>query len=158
MKVSAQLKSICIHSTTSHLNFPGGPEAETQCSQCRRPRFSSWLGNLTPHAPTKSSHAATIDLACCNEDWRSRMGQVRPSAAKEINKILKNPKQAVIKHLLCIPCPALVTWWGWHGHTAPAQVEFTMWQRGRHQAGNCPRTISICNESRLFKKLYEEFI
>ena len=38
------------------------------------------------------------------------MGQVRPSAAKEINKILKKKtKQAVIKHLLCILYPALVT-------------------------------------------------
>ena len=36
------------------------------CSQRRWPRFHPRSGNWIPHASTKSSHAATKDLACHN--------------------------------------------------------------------------------------------
>jgi len=37
-------------------DFPGGPVDKTPGSQCRRPRFHPWSGNLIPYAATKSSH------------------------------------------------------------------------------------------------------
>ena len=33
-------------------DFPGGPVAETPCSQCRGPEFHPWSGNQIPHAAT----------------------------------------------------------------------------------------------------------
>ena len=45
-----------------------GPVAVTPHSQCRGPGFNIWLGNWIPHASTKSSRAATKDLACLNQD------------------------------------------------------------------------------------------
>lgn len=39
--------------------------SKTSYSQCRRPSFGSWLGNLITHGAVKSLRAATQDLECC---------------------------------------------------------------------------------------------
>ena len=51
-------------------DFLGNPVAKTPCFYCKGPRFNPWLGNWIPHAPIKSSHAATKteDPECHNWD------------------------------------------------------------------------------------------
>ena len=49
-------------------DFPAGPVARTPHSQWRGPGIDPWSGNQIPYATTKSSHAATLDSACHNED------------------------------------------------------------------------------------------
>ena len=39
------------------LGFPGSPVTKTLSSQSREPEFNSWLGNLIPHAATKTQHS-----------------------------------------------------------------------------------------------------
>ena len=34
-------------------DFPGGPVAETQCSQCKQPEFNPWSGVYFSHTTTK---------------------------------------------------------------------------------------------------------
>ena len=38
-------------------DYPGGPVAETPCSQCRGPGFDPWSGNWLPYATTKTWHS-----------------------------------------------------------------------------------------------------
>ena len=57
--------------------FPGGPVAKTLHSQCRGPRFNP---------------SSKLDPTCHNEDGRSRMLQLRPGMAKQINNCLKRVK------------------------------------------------------------------
>ena len=64
------------------MGLPGGPVAKTLYSQRREQGLNPWSGNEVIHAATKSSHAATEDPACQNEDQRSHVLQLRPSAAK----------------------------------------------------------------------------
>ena len=45
--------------TLLHGDFPGGPVANTPCSQCGELGFNPWSGNEIPHAAAKSSHVAT---------------------------------------------------------------------------------------------------
>ena len=42
-----------INSKNKERDFPGGPVANTRCSQCRGPGFDPWSGNQIPHAATK---------------------------------------------------------------------------------------------------------
>ena len=63
-------------------DFPAGPVARTPHSQWRGPGIDPWSGNQIPYATTKSSHAATLDSACHDKDWRSCVPQLRPGAAK----------------------------------------------------------------------------
>jgi len=42
-------------------DFPGGPVAKTPCSQCRRPGFNPYSGNLILHVTTKME-----DSVYCN--------------------------------------------------------------------------------------------
>ena len=67
-------------------DLPGVLVAKTVCFQYWRPRFDLWSENRIPCAATKSSQATAKDPACCNEDQRSRVKQLRPGAAKSINK------------------------------------------------------------------------
>ena len=52
--------------TKTPRDLPGGPVAETPCSQFRGPGFDPWSGNWIPHATTRSLHATTKDPACRN--------------------------------------------------------------------------------------------
>ena len=74
-------------------NFPGDPVAKTPCSQCRGHGFDSWSENQIPHEAAKCSHVATEYPACCSEDRRSCMLQLRPSTAKQINIKKKKKKR-----------------------------------------------------------------
>ena len=47
-------------------DFPGGPVANTQCSQCREPGFNPWSGNQMPHAVTRDPAMKIKDPAGCN--------------------------------------------------------------------------------------------
>ena len=51
-------------------DFPGGPVAQTPCSQCRRLRFNPSSGNWIPQVTTKKSHAAAKDPVHCN--WEKK--------------------------------------------------------------------------------------
>ena len=74
-------------------NFPGDPVAKTPCSQCRGHGFDPWSENQIPHEAAKCSHVATEYPACCSEDRRSCMLQLRPSTAKQININKKKKKK-----------------------------------------------------------------
>ena len=58
-------------------DFPGHPVAKIPYSQ-----FSPGSIPVQGTRSTKSSNAETKNLACCNEDWRSYVPWLRPSAAK----------------------------------------------------------------------------
>ena len=67
--------------------------AKAPCSQWRGPGFDPWLGNEITYATTKSSNAAAkiVHAATKNEILnaaikRHCMPQLRPGAAKYINK------------------------------------------------------------------------
>ena len=47
-------------------DFPGGPGANTSCSQFDGLGFNPWSGNIDPTRPTKSSYATTEDIVCPN--------------------------------------------------------------------------------------------
>ena len=64
----------CWHLEWFYWDFPGGPVARTPCSQCRGPRSHPWWD---PTCPIKK------DPACCSENWRSCVLQLRPGAAKK---------------------------------------------------------------------------
>ena len=61
------------------LGLPGGPVTKPSCSQCRRPGFDPWSGNLILHAATKNFHDATRDPMYYNEHGRSCVPQLRLS-------------------------------------------------------------------------------
>ena len=46
----------------------------------------NWTGNWILHAASNILHAATKDLACHNECWRSHVPQLRTITAQQINK------------------------------------------------------------------------
>ena len=69
----------CWHLEWFYWDFPGGPVARTPCSQCRGPRSHPWWD---PTCPIKK------DPACCSENWRSCVLQLRPGAAKKKRMVL----------------------------------------------------------------------
>ena len=48
--------------------FPGGPVAETPCSQAREPGLGTWSGNQMSHATLKILYAA-------NKTWSSQISK-----------------------------------------------------------------------------------
>lgn len=56
--------------------------AGTLCSQGRESGLGPWLGDWIPHAVTRSLSSTTKRFACCNEDERSHVPQLRRDAAK----------------------------------------------------------------------------
>ena len=67
---------------TRKWDFPGGPVAKISCSQCRTLRFNPWLKNQIPHDAAERLYAANKDPEHSNEDWRSGVQELGPSAAK----------------------------------------------------------------------------
>ena len=45
LRLHSYSKLICVCDKECHRDFPGGPVAETPCSQCRDPGFDPWSGN-----------------------------------------------------------------------------------------------------------------
>ena len=61
---------------------PGGPVAETLHFQCRGPGLIPGQGTRPHMLQLKSLHATTKDFTPHKEDWRSRVPQLRPGAAR----------------------------------------------------------------------------
>ena len=66
--------------------MPGGAAAKNQFTQYRGPRLDPWSVNYISHAAAERSYATTKDPACCREDQRSDMQQLRPGSGKRKNK------------------------------------------------------------------------
>ena len=58
-------------------DFPGGSVAKTPCSQCRGPGLDPAWGTRSHVMQLKIPHPA-----CCMEEWRSCVMQLRPRATK----------------------------------------------------------------------------
>ena len=63
--------------------FPGGPVANTLCSQCRGPGFDPWLGNV-PHAAIKTQHNQINIKNNKNEEEEGWEGEMWKDVAPEI--------------------------------------------------------------------------
>ena len=65
-------------------DFPGGPLAKIQFSQCSGTRFYPWSGNWIPRVVTTSSHGTTKDPTCLNKYHATTKTQ-----CSQVNKLKK---------------------------------------------------------------------